>query len=319
MVTIDHVICPVDLSPASAHALRQATAWARRYDASLRVLYVAPLPQVLVGGVGQSVLLPTAPFEATRTDVEKFVAATLPDEPRPSIDVIEGHAVTAILEEAARRPHSLVVMGTHGWTGLDRVLLGSTTERVAHSTTSPLLVVPPHDRTDPTSSMDVLSVLCAVDFQPSSLAGLQYALSLAQEGRARLELVTVLERSLRGDAQLFRPHVPPDDGARRTELLNALRERVPDDARQWCLVHEQVLTGSPADALLACADEIEAQLIVIGTGDRPHLHALWLGSTTGRILRSAGCPVLIVPGPQRVAVEDAEPLTTLLGVAGDCV
>jgi len=65
----------------------------------------------------------------------------------------------------------------------------------------------------------------------------------------------VLEKARFSEARAIgRPHVPPDEEGRRAMLLEALRERVPDDARHWCLVREDVLTGSPADALLARAE-----------------------------------------------------------------
>jgi nucleotide-binding universal stress UspA family protein len=200
-------------------------------------------------------------------------------------------------------------MGTHGWTGLDRVLLGCVTERVAHATACPLLVVPAHEPVRVATGVALSRILCAVDFRPSSLAGLRYALSLAQEGRARLELVTVLERPHRGEPRLAgEPDAAANEYARRQALRDALHKRVPDDARQWCLVHEEVLVGSPADALLAYAGDVQAELIVIGTGDRFHAHSLWLGSTTGRLMRSARCPLLIVPGPRQPALAFAKPL-----------
>jgi nucleotide-binding universal stress UspA family protein len=84
-------------------------------------------------------------------------------------------------------------------------------------------------------------------------------------------------------------------------MLEALRERVPDDARRWCLVHEEVLRGAPAEALLTYAGDVAADLIVMGTGDHGWLHTLWLGSTTARVMRAATCPVLVVPAPRRPA------------------
>jgi nucleotide-binding universal stress UspA family protein len=303
VVTIDQAICPVDLSRASASALRHAAAWARWYDAPLRVLHAAPLPQILVDGSGQTVVLDARPLEDVRADVLRFVAATLPDQPLPTLNVVEGHAVTAILDEAKRWPHPLLVMGTHGSTGLERALVGSVTERVAHAAACPLLVVPPHDSTEPAEAIELKRIVCAVDFRPSSLAGLRYALSLAGEGRQRIELVTVREAPGFLDAFTL-----DDERERRAAARDALRDRVPDDARESCVIHEEVLRGAPADVLLSYANDVQAELIVLGTGDRPHLHALWLGSTAGRLMRSAGCPVLIVPAPPRLSVTYAKPV-----------
>jgi nucleotide-binding universal stress UspA family protein len=227
----------------------------------------------------------------------------LPDQPLPTLNVVEGHAATAILDEANRWAHPMLVMGTHGSTGLERALVGSTTERVAHANACPMLVIPPHDASEPSEAIELKRVVCAVDFRPSSLAGLRYALSLARQGRQRLELVTVLEAPGFLDAFAL-----DDERERRAVARDALRDRVPDDARQSCVIHEEVLRGAPADALLAYAGDVDAGLIVLGTGDRRHLHALWLGSTTGRLMRLAGCPILIVPPPPRFGVTHATPV-----------
>lgn len=303
MVTIERVICPVDLSTHSANALRVAASWACSYDAWLHVLHVAPLPQTLLSPTGLLAALPVRPLAEITSEIEQFVADTLGADHGALVDVVQGHAVGTIVHSSAR-PHALLVMGTHGWSGLDRLLLGSTAERVAHGTHCPLLVVPPQASTAALGAT-LKQILCAVDFRPSSLAGSRYALSLAQANEAHLELLTVLERMRDSAIGELLEVVQPEDDDVREMPLRRLRERVQDDARQWCDVQENVLIGSPADVLLRRADDLAADLIVMGTGDRLHLHGIWLGSTTGRMLRQAHCPVLIVPGPERLVLEGA--------------
>jgi nucleotide-binding universal stress UspA family protein len=308
VISINHVLCAVDLSPASAHALRHARAWAWCYGATLRVLHVAPFPQALASATGQTVVLPTRPLEAIRTDVEQFIKTALTSDSLPDLQVVQGYAVDTIVEESGRRPRSLLFMGTHGATGLQRMLLGSVTEAVAHRCACPLLVVPPGETTGPVAALDLRRIICAIDFRPSSLAALRYALSLAMEGKARLDLLTVVEPF---DLTSMSARIPTETGsvdARRTSLLAALRDHVPDDARRSCTIHEEALVGSPAKVLETYAVSAGADLIVMGSGDRRHLHALWLGSTTGRMLRASHCPVLIVPAPPRPTYAGATPL-----------
>jgi nucleotide-binding universal stress UspA family protein len=247
--------------------------------------------------------LPVRPLPEITSEVEQFVADTLGAGHDAIIDVVQGHAVGTITH-ASSRPNTLLVMGTHGWSGLDRLLLGSVAERVANATHCPLLVVPPQ-ASPAASGVTLKQILCAVDFRPSSLAGSRHALALAQENRARIELLTVLEGMRESEVDELLEAVQPETEGLREVSLRQLRERVRDDARLWCDVQENVLTGRAADVLLRRADELEADLIVMGTGDRLHLHGVWLGSTTGRILRQAHCPVLIVPGPERVVLEGA--------------
>jgi nucleotide-binding universal stress UspA family protein len=307
MVAIERVICPIDLSPHSARALRHGAAWAKYYDARLHVLHVAPLPQPLVSPTGVFAALPMRPLDDIKAEVNHFVADTLAGDQdaiaRATVDVLQGQTATAIVDVSSR-PQALLVMGTHGWSGLDRLLIGSVTERVAHLTRCPVLVVPPDARTPPSGGA-VRQVLCAIDLRPSSLAGMRYGLSLGQEVKARIELLTVIEGPREGAVRDLVQAILPENDHGRQAALRELRERVPDDARAWCDVQENVIMGPPVEVLLRRARELEADLIVMGTGDRPHLHAAWLGATTGRILREARCPVLIVPAPERVALRDA--------------
>jgi nucleotide-binding universal stress UspA family protein len=308
MVNIERVICPVDLSAHSVLVLRHAAAWARYYDAWLHVLHVAPLPQPILSPTGILAALPVRPLAEITAEVQRFVADTLPAGADPIVDVVQGEPVAAIVDASARSS-SLLVMGTHGWSGLDRLLLGSVAERVTHAARCPVLVVPPHTcslETTPT----LKQVLCAVDFRPSSLAGLRYGLSLAQEAKARIEVVTVLESLPANDLGALVETMVPEHEDFRQSRLRELQQPIPDDARLWCEVEENVLAGPPANALLRRSEAIEADLIVMRTGDRPHLHALWLGSTTGRLLREARCPVLIVPGPDRAAVAETMSVAT---------
>lgn len=303
MVSIERVICPIDLSIHSANALRVAASWARWYDAWLHVLHVAPLPQPILSPTGLLAALPVRPLPEITSEVEQFVIDTLGADHGAIVDVVQGQTVGTIVHASARQ-HALLVMGTHGWSGLDRLLLGSIAERVAHSTHCPLVVVPP--QASPLSvGATPKQIVCAVDFRPSSLAGSRYALSLAQENSARLELLTVLERMRNSEIGDLMQVLEPEDDAAREIPLRRLRERVPDDARVWCDIQENALPGTPADVLLRRAEALGADLIVMGTGDRLHLHGVWLGSTTGRILREAHCPVLIVPGPERIVLAGA--------------
>jgi nucleotide-binding universal stress UspA family protein len=293
----------VDLSPASATALHHAAAWARWYGVPLRILHVAMPPQVLADGVGQILVFPGQPLGDVRANAERFVSAALPYQPMPALDILEGHDVQVILDEAARRPSALFVMGAHGASGLNRVLFGSVTERVLHAIANPLLVVPPRETTGLPEAIETQRIVCAVDFRPSSLAALRYALSLAQQGRQRLQLVTILDVPWADEVRSL-------DEAReeRATMREALLERVPDSARQVCLIQEEVLRGDPAAALLMYAEDVKADLIVMGTGDHGRLHKLWLGSTTAKVMRSATCPVLVVPAPRPPVFAEATPI-----------
>jgi nucleotide-binding universal stress UspA family protein len=299
MSTIDHIICPIDLSPSTRPLLSHAAAWARWYEADLHTLHVIPLPVLLGDPVGGMVV--TAPARSTeevRTEFARLVSDMSLGDVSCDLDVVEGALVDTILDEARRRPHSMLIMSTHGRTGLDRILHGSVAASVTHHAPCAVLVLPPR-RSDDAEHVPLFTrILCAVDFLPSSLAALEHALQLAEQTGAHVELVHVLEAAGESEALALRHFsVPEYHQPRLDDALEKLRQHIPERARRWCTVHERVVAGPPASALLQIAEETQADLIVMGAGDRFHLRAMWLGGVTDRVIRSAYAPVLIVPAP----------------------
>jgi nucleotide-binding universal stress UspA family protein len=297
MPTIDHVICPVDMSPSTRHVLAFAATWARWHDADLHVLHAVPRPDVLgdpMGGMIVSTL--QRPLTETRTELGLIVANVVPTDVRYDVAVVEGQPVDAILHDAHTRPRSMVIMGSHGRSGLDRIIHGSITATVAHHTRRAVLVLPAR-LLDSAEPLPLFSrVLCAVDFLPSSLAALDHALQLAGQVNGHAEVLHVLETA--GDEEavgLRHFSVPEYRAAREHEALEELRRLIPERARRWCAVHERVAAGHPGWTLLRVAEEMQADLIVMGAGDRYHLRSMWLGGATDRVIQMAHAPVLIVP------------------------
>jgi nucleotide-binding universal stress UspA family protein len=295
--TLDHIICPVDLSDCSARALTYAAAWAHWYEADLRILHVVPLP-VPVAGAGGGIVMATTypPLETVRAQVRAFVDGVPRVNVPTSLQVVEGDPVDTILDVSRRQPRTMLVMGSHGRTGLERILNRSVTEGVTHHASGPVLVVPAHEAGFSPDQPLFKRILCAVDFLPSSLEGLRHALVLAQQVDAAVHVIHVLETA--GDEQavgLRHFSVPEYLAAQHRFALGELRGQIPAEARDWCTVHEQVVAGHPARQLLRLASEIVADLIVMGSGDRFHLRSIWLGGVADRLMRAAHAPVLIIP------------------------
>jgi nucleotide-binding universal stress UspA family protein len=128
-------------------------------------------------------------------------------------------------------------------------------------------------------------ILYACDFSVSSLAGLEYALSLSREADARLTLLHVLE------------WLPGDDQRRASleaEALARLREAVPASVKEWLETEEVVTEGRAYREILRVAQEREAELIVMGVQGRGALDVMFFGSTAHHVVRQASCPVLTV-------------------------
>jgi len=138
----DAVLLPVDGSEPSDAAVAHAGAIASQFDAAVHVLNVVDLPtEAVSAGVGGGT---SNVIEALHEDAEELVAETaaaLPERVESTTAVIEGAPAAAIREYADEHDADLIVMGTHGRTGVERVLLGSTTERVVRTADCPVLTV----------------------------------------------------------------------------------------------------------------------------------------------------------------------------------
>ena len=151
-----------------------------------------------------------------------------------------------ILDLARTLPADLIVMGSHGRSGLQHFLLGSVAERVLRSAPCPVMVVPPHDAVAP-SAVSFKHIVCAIDFSASWLAGLTWALSLAEEADARLSLLHVIEVP----PELRVPAVSYDnlDGlhaAVEADILTRLRSLVPRAHRRSASSRRRPRPAQPA-------------------------------------------------------------------------
>jgi nucleotide-binding universal stress UspA family protein len=292
------LLCPVDFSDFSRRALHYADALAVRYGADLYVLHVylevvppaVPLevPNAPNGGSAREATIGALSEFAKGAGVTREVRRVA----RP------GLPVQGILDYAAEIRTDLIVLGTHGRSGLDRALLGSTAERVLHKATCPVLTVPGAAPESVASDRPLFThVLCAVDFSPATAPAVEHGFSLARDLGAKLTLLHVMEMLSDHDARTWAEHrVWQFVEMRREQTLEKLRQLVPDEARPQCQCCERVELGSAARAILRVADHMHADLIVMGPQGLSGAGPLVFGSTTQTVLRHAACPVLTVCG-----------------------
>jgi nucleotide-binding universal stress UspA family protein len=143
MLPIKTLLHPTDFSEAAEHALRMAVGLARDYHARL-ILMHAVEPPVYYGELGVSFV----PTEEYRETAQERVDALVGSDPKVTIEsvVTEGIASAEILRVATDRHCDLIVLGSHGRTGIGRVLMGSVAEEVARRSPCPVLIVrAPHE------------------------------------------------------------------------------------------------------------------------------------------------------------------------------
>jgi nucleotide-binding universal stress UspA family protein len=301
MVSIRRILCSVDFSRFSQHALQQATALAREFGAELTVLHAAAVaPVTSLAPIGAPLALEPArlaPEErrAIAAHLRDFIADAGAPGGAVLTQIVEQDPVAAIIDTAGRWPADLIVMGTHGRSGFERVLLGSVAEKVLRKAPCPVLTVPARVLS-PTQDVRFGRILCAVDFSPASLRALDYAVSLAAPGGPGVTALTVVE--LFAESGGLRDELALDTPDFRAHLIDVAQERlraaVSDEARGRCPIAEAVTMGKAWREILRVAADEQADLIVLGVQGRTTADLLLFGSTTQHVVRQAACPVLTI-------------------------
>jgi nucleotide-binding universal stress UspA family protein len=138
MLAIRNILHPTDFSEHSELAFRLACSLARDYGARLIVLHVVE-PTTVIPGEGALAFPPEDDLEPFRRRLQRFQ----PRDPQSPVEhrVVEGHAATEILRVAEATKCDVIVLGTHGRTGLGRLLMGSVAEQVVRKAACPVLMV----------------------------------------------------------------------------------------------------------------------------------------------------------------------------------
>ena len=197
MIEIRRILCPIDFSDCSRRALDHAVAIANWYDSTITLEHVSPIVPLAAyapgSGVVPSANLSPAEREALLTSMRQFAAAEASPDIRFDYILGEGGTAAQVLNAADTLASDLIVIGTHGRSGFERLMLGSVTEKVLRKATCPVLSVPPHS-TDAVPVPPLFTrILCAVDFSECSIHALEYAMSLAQEAGGTLTVLHVID------------------------------------------------------------------------------------------------------------------------------
>jgi nucleotide-binding universal stress UspA family protein len=297
MIAIRSILCPYDGSEFSRHALEHATALGRFYGAGLTLLHVHTGAPVGPDEERMKWDGPILPRERKR------IVAWLADVGAPAraagvgveAKVVEGAPAAEILRVAREGAAGLVVMGTHGRSGFDRLLLGSVTEKVLRYAPCPVLTVTARAVPDyPRDRPPFRRIVCPVDFSPASLRAVEYALTLAQEAYGQLTLLHALEQfPPEEDVTMARFDIAGFHRSMEQIAHARMQEVIPAGARDWCRPEILVVRGKAYRVILDAAGERDADLVVIGTHGRHPIDTALFGSTTHHVVRAARCPVLV--------------------------
>ncbi|MBI2681943.1 MAG: universal stress protein [Acidobacteriales bacterium] len=283
-VAIKNILAATDFTPASEPSLTYSASLARAFDATLHLVNVIePVVYPLDTPVG----IPDTFALARQLAQEKMKVLR-------DTKVLEGVRHQELLREGlvADVVHDLidelsidlVVVGTHGAHGLEKVILGSVAEEIFRSVRCPVLTVGPKARRD---GKDVFKrIVFATDFSPQSLRAAQYAISIAEEHDSRITLLHVVNKL--GDSS------PQTVVNTREDALERLHMLVSQDAAAWCSPEYVVEFGNASERIVQTARDREAGLIVMGVKHAEPMssHTLW--ATASKVVQNAPCPVLTV-------------------------
>ena len=290
---LERILCPLDFSEFSARAFEYALSLARRYKSKLLIEHVLDL----AFSADASYLNAEAIDQLSRglsTYAHEQLEGIQRKHAQEGIEietlVDEGDVTDTILAFAQAQAVDLIVMGTHGRHGLDHILLGSVTEKVLRKARCPVLAVrkPAHEFVAPGDSVEPVhlrKILFGVDFSAYSERALLYALSLAEEYKAELTLLHVME-----DFPLHKELT-----AVTSEVVQQLERLLPPSARSCTLLKPRLRVGKPYEEIIRSAREADTDLIILGVRGRNALDLAIFGSTTHRVIQKGPCPVLTVP------------------------
>lgn len=314
----ERILLATDFSDCAGRAEEYALFVAQACAAKLDVLHVLEFQP----GMDPEYQVNSLYLEELRKDaanrLEEFVRRAAQQGVTATRREVLGIPSQCINEAARESEADLVVLGTHGRTGLEHILLGSTAERVVKGAPCPVLTVRlPRDRdrgpaaAGGTAPPRVRNVLVPVDFSDCSLEAWAYAVQVAKQFDAAVTLLHVMEPVSYGlDFTLSHAR---DERKMRERLETRLFDLVAS-LKDLSLTGRHVLRGgAPADSILECAGKDGCDLIVMGTHGRRGMSHFVSGSVAEAVLRRASCPVLTVkspkfgPGHRRAQVKGAGP------------
>ncbi len=281
------ILVPLDGSQLSQRALEPALAMGKHTGAEL-LLVRTPVVDTL------SFAATEAKHAEARNDALVYLETIRKSSEQPDLHIhtrlIEGDVAGAIVDTALSEQVDLIVMSTHGYSGLTRWVLGSVTEKVLRSAPCPVLAV--------RAARHPQKVLITLDGSPLSDSAIEPGIAVAQSFNAAVTLLRVV------------PRVSIDE--KLDEHERGLSRRMQEDlieeaqgylhtacrseavARSGVAIKSEVRIGSPAEIILEHIETYGTDLIVMATHGRTGLKRWVYGSVTAKVLRNVNCSMLVI-------------------------
>jgi nucleotide-binding universal stress UspA family protein len=263
------ILVPTDMSPASTSALQYARFFHERFGAAVSVLHAEHIelpPYFSIAQLGD-LKRELKKLSRNATDYVKkessSVLGFLPDT-----RVVESAPTDAILEQSKDKKFGLIIMGMHGHSTVERLWMGSVTERVLRQSMIPVLAV----HKDPSES-PIRKILCPMNLSETGRQALEYAATIGKEMKAELIVLHVIEK---GEEPLACP------------LADALMHKS-------CSIKEISFHGNAAKTIAEASNDLKPDLLVIGAERKASKLGELFSSTTAAVMQLAIGSLLVVP------------------------
>ena len=292
------ILCPVDFSEHSRQALGYAALLASRSKGRLIVVFVEDPMLAAAAAVAYD---EKTLIEKGRTELRRVVERTIAPYglalESVTLDVAVGRPHEEIAWTAERLGCDLIVMGAHGLTGANRMMLGSTTHRVLRNSPLPVLAIPPVKgrARGPSRNWPGKWALAPVDLGARDRADALAAAVVARELGTQLMLVHVLEPI--GELPWLEVDALRRNQQRERRALARLT-RIKDDLA-WAVGDARVQLGKPADEIAAIASNANVGLVVMMRRRGQGLFGPRQGSISYQVLCEANTPVLALPSDKK--------------------
>jgi len=290
--TFEHILAGTDLSSQAALAVGEALRLAKRHEARCTVLHAVPDMAALVTSLG-GWTPDLDPAQAARAQAAKRLddhVAAIAGPVDCARVLVTGKGSSALIDYACDHGCDLIVVGQTGVSGLERVLLGSTAERLLRSAPQAVLVV----RADKHEGFH--RIVVPTDFSACAEEALALAAEIAADEGAELHLLHVFDQTELARVVELHPTMPYTQMERELhkdakDKLAKLHQRVAA-AVSTCTSH--IETGIPEDSIVEYAETRGCDLVVMGSVGRSGLNGLFIGNTAERVERRLPCSLLTV-------------------------
>jgi nucleotide-binding universal stress UspA family protein len=286
------ILAPVDFSTYSRAAAIRACSLAVSSGARVRLIHALDLPTI----AKREGVMPELFDELRQSERRKL------DQLRDDL-AVRGVPLSAVLEErdpvemitdfAACTDVELIVMGTHGYRGFERMFLGSVAERSIRAVTVPVMTVKENEWE---AGLKIRRILLATDFSPDSERAVRLAMDWARILKADVEVFHAIHE---GDAGFVSSGVPGSTdhlGRLREEALEGLQSVLARMSDAGVPASADLTYGPASLEIAKRAVESRANLVVMGRRGQSRLEQAFFGSVATRVLRQVKCSVLLPPG-----------------------